>query len=293
MHALYALDYAEANRGALVIAVLIAIIAVCAAVIIYLRIHGIVYVGRTAAGTTVVHDDTYVMGERIRVLEVAGTYQSATYLDDRWADLVFPYHKAFEHLFDAWVHDSEPRELVILGGGGYAIPKHLVAHHPEVTRIDVVEIDPAIERIARAHFFVNRLEERFGAESSGLLNLHVADAYDWLEENTHCYDAIINDCFFGLAPEESLITHEAAVLIQRHLTPRGLYLTNVVSALKGPDSAILRTTVASLDTAFQFIWIYPGSPQDPESRDNNVVIASNAHHDLVGAQELVARRETT
>ena len=240
----------------------IAALVACAACLIYLRIHGVVYVGRTAAGLTIVHDDTKVMGERIRVLEVDGTYQSATYLDTRWADLVFPYHGTFEHLFDAWPAGGGPTSIAVLGGGGYAVPKHLVAHHPEVAQIDVVEIDP-----------------------SGRLRLHIADARTWLEENAQRYDAIINDCFFGLEPEMSLVTQEAAELICRHLTHEGLYLTNVVSALRGEDSAILRATLSSLRGPFSYLWLYPGSPDDPYARDNIVVIASNVRHEFAGAWE--------
>ena len=248
-----------------------------------LRDRVVVASADTMFGPTQVVDVHDASGAPVRVLEVDGTWQSATYLDDSWCELVFPYHRLFAHAMEAMAR--QPRRVLMLGGGGYAVPKHLVAHHPEVAQIDVMEIDPAIERIARRHFFVDRLETCFGAESSGRLRLHIADARTWLEENAQRYDAIINDCFFGLEPEMSLVTQEAAELICRHLTGEGLYLTNVVSALRGEESAILRATLSSLRGPFSYLWLYPGSPDDPYARDNIVVIASNARHEFAGAWE--------
>lgn len=261
--------------------VLITVAGIC----VYLRLHGYVYVGRTQAGWTVVRDDTRVMGERIRVLVVGGTYQSATYLDRRWANPVFAYHALFDHMCDAWPSGDGPRNVAVLGGGGYAIPKHLIAHHPEVTHLDVVEIDPAIERIARKHFFLDDLETLYGAETSGRLRLHLGDALSWLAAERRTYDAIINDCFSALDPEETLMTEQAARILSDHLTPQGIYLTNVVAALEGPNSYTLYATISAISQAFEYVWVYPCSPNNSLACDNNIVIAAHRPCNFVGAWE--------
>ncbi|MDI9590808.1 MAG: fused MFS/spermidine synthase [Acidobacteriota bacterium] len=248
------------------------------------RLRGLTYLGRTMAGWTTVHD-AHMGGERIRVLDVAGTYQSATYLDSRWCDPVFPYHRLFDHLFEAWPDGGGPTSVAVLGGGGYAIPRHLVAHHPEVRRVDVVELDPAIERIARRHFFLDRLERTYGAEEAGRLRLHTCDAHAWLLESEDTFDAIINDCFFGRVPERSLMSAEAAACAQAHLGAGGVYLTNVVAALSGPESHALRLQMAALATCFSHLWIYPCGTDDPQVPDNNVVIATDCPHVFEGAWE--------
>ncbi len=260
-------------------------IVTCVAIVVSLRVRGIVYLGGTAAGWTCVHNDTRTMGELVRVLEVEGTYQSATYLDERWADPVFYYHRLFDHLFDSWPDGDSPRTIAVLGGGGYAIPKHLVAHHPEVERIDVIEIDGAIERIARKHFFLDRLEERYGAERAGRLCLHVDDARDWLERCNRRFDVIVNDCFFGLEPDESLMGADAAELIVKRLSPKGRYLTNVVAALEGPNASVLYSTIEALSSVFAHVWVYPCGADNPNAIENNVVIASNVWHAFEGAWE--------
>lgn len=264
------------------LAVLI-LIAACAGAAFSLRARGFVYIGRTAAGWTTVHDDRHTLNERIRVLEVAGTYQSATYLDERWAEPVFPYHRLFDHLFDRWPEADGPKTVAVLGGGGYAIPKHLVAHHPEIVRIDVVEIDPAIERIAQRHFFLDRLEERYGAQRSGRLQLHVGDACTWLETSERRFDAIVNDCFFGVCPEHGLMTPQAAQLIRDRIEPDGVYLTNVVAALEGPASQTLYGVIDALGGCFAYVWVYPCGAEHPHAIDNNVVIATDAPCTFSGA----------
>ena len=260
----------------------------CAAALLWARLHGYVYVGRTAAGWTTVHDDTHAIGERIRVLHVAGTYQSATFLDERWADPVFPYHALFDHAFDAWPTAEGPKSIVVLGGGGYAVPKHLVMHHPELDLIEVVEIDPAIERIARRHFFLDRLAE---AERTGRLRLHVGEARAWLKRADRRYDIIVNDCFFGLEPEGRLMSASAARLVHQRLTQSGRYLTNVVSALEGPDARTLYGVIEALQGAFAHVWVYPCGADDPTSPENNVVIASDAWHAFEGAWEWPSPQE--
>ena len=152
--------------------------------------------------------------------------------------------------------------------------------------------NPAIERIARRHFFLDELETRFGAESSGRLCLHVNDALTWLESSDQTFDAIINDCFSALNPEEGLATAGAARTLEQHLVPGGLYLTNVVSSLEGPESFMLYTTIEALSTVFSHVWVYPCNPDHPRYCDNNVVITSNVVYDFPGAWEWPTRGGT-
>lgn len=266
-------------------ALLILLLAAATYCAIYAHQNGLVYIGKTSGGLTLVHNDHHVMGEPIRVLEVEGTYQSATYLDERWAEPVFPYHLLFDHVFDAWPSGDGPSTVAVLGGGGYAVPKHFVAHHPEVARIDVIEIDPKIERLARRHFFVDRLESRWQAESSGRLVLHVADAYEWLSASSQRFDAIVNDCFLALEPEAAFMSQAGAQLVADHLSQHGVYLTNVVSSLEGSDAMTLYRTIGALQRVFDRIWVYPCSPSEPLAKDNNVVIATNDSHVFDGAWE--------
>lgn len=106
-------------------------------------------------------------GSLVRMLNVGGVLQSATYLDERWATCPFAYLRSFDHLFEAALSEA-PDPLVVnrvlmLGGAGFAYPKQLLLEHPGVA-LDVVEIDPAMVQIARERFFLDRLEMQLAAE---------------------------------------------------------------------------------------------------------------------------------
>ena len=239
---------------------------------------------RTLSGTCCVVDTHDGDGLPIRVLEVDGTWQSATYLDDGWAELVFEYHRIYERLFEV---TPDARRLLMLGGGALSYPKAVLAHHDDVS-VDVVEVDAEIIRIAREHFLLGRLEERTHAERDGRLRVIEGDARAYLERGGARYDAILNDCFSAEAPLESLMTAEGARAIHERLAPGGVYLTNVVSALEGRRSQVVRDVVAALATQFAHVRVIGCGADEPTIPDNNVVVAFDHDCELAGCHELSA-----
>jgi spermidine synthase len=225
-------------------------------------------------------------GLPVRVLEIEGTWQSATYLDEGWSELVFPYHRRYECLFEAM---PDARDVLMLGGGGFADPKYLITHHPQV-RVDVVEIDPAMTRLANEHFFLDRLEEEYHPQRDGRLRIFEADARAFVEGEVagarQRYDAILNDCFSAGEPLASLASAEGARAIRARLAPEGVYLANVVSALEGPRSRPLRDVCATLAGEFSHVHVIACGPDEPRLPDNNVVIACDAERALEGTYPL-------
>ncbi len=216
---------------------------------------------------TIARDEDWV-----RVMDVQGTMQSATYLEDwRCYDLVYDYTKFYDHMFEATVPIDD---VLILGGGGYSYPKHLISHHPEV-RCDVVEIDPTVTPIAQRYFFLDRLIVEFATEENGRLNLICDEARNYLEHCDKKYSAIINDCFSGLHFAERLATLEAAQLYHDHLVENGVFLSNVIGALEGNRSHTMQRIVATLAEVFEHVYIIAGQPDIPTNCDNNVVIATD------------------
>lgn len=214
-------------------------------------------------------------GERVRVLNVGGMYQSAAFLDDdRCYDLVFAYTLLYDKMFEAGV---DVRNVLMIGGGGYSYPKHLISSHPEV-RMDVVEVDPAITSLASRYFFLDRLIEEFETEKDDRLGLVCADGRAFLDERAGQarYDAILNDSFSGKEPVASLASVEAARSIHGCLTPGGLYLTNVVSALEGEGSGFIHAVVATLGEVFAHVYVIPCGRDELADRDNNMVIATDS-----------------
>ncbi len=244
-----------------------------------LREMGVYVIPRTKFGTALIFSVEDDEGEPIRVLNVGGMYQSATYLDDRYADLVFEYYRLYDHMFEAGI---DLRSLLMIGGGGYAYPKHLVAHYPEVS-VSVVEIDPKITALAERYFFLDRLIEEYETEQNGRLELIEGDGRAVLDRlaadpKGKRYDAILNDSFRGKDPAASMTTVETARSVKACLNPGGLYLSNVVASLEGDDARFLRAIVATLRQVFANVYVIPCGVEALAEKDNAMVIATDGSY---------------
>ena len=163
----------------------------------------------------------------------------------------------------------------MLGGGGFAFPKHVIAHRSPA-HIDVVEIDPAIVRIAYQHFFVRRLEQEY-PETKSRMRVFQTDALTHLQNcqtTGKRYDAILNDCYARHQLDTALATPEALDIVAGCLSPDGVYMINAISALEGSESEPLMTLVSALTTAFAYVGILPCRRAEPNQIDNVVVIGS-------------------
>lgn len=241
----------------------------------------------------------------VRVLQIKGAYESATYLDENRYTPVFAYQRAFDHLFEA---DLPTHNLLMIGGGGYAWPKHVMAcaaeqqleaDHKKATlkdlqnsnkettsactkapvilcdlTLEVVELDPAITAIARKWFFLDKLLEDFPVIQNQITCI-TAEGRSYLNETTNHYGAIINDTFSGKSPVLCLASIEAMQLVKQRLVPGGVYATNVVSEQEGFDISFLRKVVTTLQEVFSYVYLIPCEDADFGFEDNYLVLASD------------------
>lgn len=134
---------------------------------------------RTKFGPAVVCTMTGPDGRTVRLLLVGRSVQSATYVDEEYrAEPVFDYYLAFDLMFDA---KPDIERVLMVGGGGYAYPKHIIATRPEV-HMDVVEIDPAITRIALTDFYLAEYLSDFPFGGTYDLGRICADGCDYLAD---------------------------------------------------------------------------------------------------------------
>lgn len=220
-----------------------------------------------------VHTVRAADGSWVRVLEIGGVYQSATYLDERWAEPVFNYYRSFDIVFEL-VPDA--KHALMVGGGGYAWPKHVALTHPGVV-LDVVEIEAGITEAAKRWFFLDRAM----SEHPGAINLIEADGRAYLDGYAAChqtsallYDAIVIDAFAGVEPVQSLATVEALRSAKACLQPEGVLLANVVSADAGSDVTFLRNLVATAREVFQSVHVLLCEEDSFAIEDNYLLVAS-------------------
>ena len=168
----------------------------------------------------------------------------------------------------------------MIGGGGYAYPKHFIDAQAHGV-MDVVEIDPVITRIARRHFFLDELMAKHATRESGRLNLLTADGYEYLQREGCAYDVIINDSFSGGVATRILVQREGIASVKARLTPGGLYLINVICDLE-EDARDLLEVVAELRATFAYVHVIPCVDDVFGDADNNLVIATDAPHAFTG-----------
>ncbi len=119
--------------------------------------------------------------------------------------------------------NEKPRVLVI-GGGGYTFPRYAMKMLPE-TRMDVVEIDPGVTKVAREHLGLRDYE--------GLEIIHM-DGRQFLAEKVPAgtYDLVIQDAVNDLSVPSHLLTKEYNDAVKKAMKPNGVYLLTVIDAIE-------------------------------------------------------------
>jgi len=130
------------------------------------------------------------------------------------------HHIAMPHLRAAMlatIFVAAPRRALVvgLGGGGFVLA---LRHRFPALRIDAVEIDPVVVRVACSHFGVG--DER--------LHIYVDDAATFMERHERgTYDVILLDAYDGPDIPAHLTTRSFYRQAARQLSPLGVALANV------------------------------------------------------------------
>ena len=236
---------------------------------------------KTKFGMTLVFDAENADGTPVRLLNVNGTFQSGCYVpEDLRFQLACEYHREMARVIEELVAKrgrtaAEPLRVLVMGGGGYSLPKYLAAYVSEV-HVDVVEIDPAITTLARERFFLDECLEKTGAEKDGRLRLVTGDAWAFVRAAAEPYDVIVNDAFSGNRPLGPLTSAEGARVVRSRLAADGVYLANVRCACEGRRARVLDEVVGAFGGEFAHVGYVPEWPEEPSKPGNNVLVATSA-----------------
>lgn len=217
-------------------------------------------------------------GERVRIMELDGTFQSASYEGVNWAELAFEYYKGFDAIFTACAHGKPMDEVLMLGAGGFAWPKHALTTYPHLS-VDVMELDPEIVRIARKHFYLDRLEQQLAKEGEPeRLSITIGDALQCLTASPKAYDAIINDVFQANVVPEAMTSKELYQQAKVHLRPGGIYAQNLIVDLSREGAYRLFTQMSELNAVFAHVCAVDATDEEFGGADNYVIFASDADY---------------
>jgi spermidine synthase len=152
-----------------------------------------------------------------------------------------------------------PGRLLLVGLGGGAVAK---SYSGDGWRVDAVEIDPVVTKVAREHF---------GFERDDAVVYH-ADGRRFLSTCETMYDVIILDAFGSSSIPFHLVTREAFDLVSKRLAPAGVVAVNVQCI--GWDAPIVRSFAATLAESFDEVLALPMA-EPPNTLGNVELLAAN------------------
>ncbi|MDR2502855.1 MAG: fused MFS/spermidine synthase, partial [Deltaproteobacteria bacterium] len=178
------------------------------------------------------------------------------------------YLEYTRHFALAWQLRPQAEKFLLLGGAAYSIPKYLLDTR-ERMHLDVVEIDPVMTALAKSHF---------NLRDDPRLSVHHEDARTYLNlyaaSRAEDYDIIMADAFnSSYNIPFQLCTVEFARRIKESLAADGIYIANILSAVTGEKSYLLRSFRASFEQVFPAVHIFPLYPNNPGMVQNIMLLA--------------------
>lgn len=193
-------------------------------------------------------------GITIREMTIDGLVQGAIDLDNGLP--VYEYAYLMQYL-PIELHPGGRRALVV-GLGAGVIPRW---YESQGVITDVIDIDPAVEALARRHF---------GFQLSG--SVFIADGRQFLSQPGPRYDYLLLDVFSGDVTPAHLLSVEALRKIKSRLEPDGIVAINIIGSLRG-RAAMTSSMLRTISNVFINADVYPAFDPQANSTGNLVVVA--------------------
>jgi len=132
----------------------------------------------------------------------------------------------------SWVFCPKAERALLLGLGNGLLAKSL---HERGLTVDVVEIEPRMESVARRWFGL-----------PDAVRVHIADGRTFLSRGHEQWDLLISDAFIGENPAWYLMTLEGLRQMQGRLAPGGRLVMNFVTREDGRSVGMQRLEAALL-----------------------------------------------
>lgn len=178
-----------------------------------------------------------------RYLRFDNSFQSGIWLDD-------PYRTRFrytDYLTLGLAHRPSAKDVLFIGLGGGSAPKRMLRDFPRL-ELRAVELDPDVVDAAYRWFELPR---------DPRLAVDVDDGRRWLARNEKRWDVIVIDAFYADSIPFHLATSEFLQLVRTRLSPGGVVVVNVIGALEGDESKLLRSLTKTYRSAFPTVLLYP------------------------------------
>jgi spermidine synthase/MFS family permease len=228
-------------------------------------------------------------GDPGRTLILDHLIHSYTNLNDPFY-LKYEYLRIYEELV-AWHRESraDASDFLFIGGGGYTLPRYFDYAY-EDARIDVVEIDPMVSRVAH---------EMLGIKDTRIVTYNMDGR--WFVMNKHLvtrsdtrYDFIFGDAFNDLSIPYHLTTKEFDAHLKNCLKPDGLLMCLVIDSVS--RGHFIPTYIRTLQEVFGrdnvHLIVASDTPLEEMGCHTCIVVASPRPLDMADFQSYLARRLT-
>lgn len=193
-------------------------------------------------------------GRRVRIMITdPDATQSLMYLDSP-NELVSDYTKFYDLAFH---YKPDAKRILMLGGGGYSVPKYILSNYKNVS-LDVVELDEGVTETARKYFEL---------KDSPNLTIYHEDARTFLNrsvmEKAEQYDAILMDTFSSaIVIPFQMTTVETGQLLRSLLKSDGVLIVNIISSVYGTKSGVFHGIYKAFSNSFEKMMIFPVNAND-------------------------------
>lgn len=154
---------------------------------------------------------------------------------------------------------EEPGRMLLVGLGGGSLVKRFVA---ERWRVEAVEIDPVITRVAGDYFYLDEHETP----------VHHMDGRRFLSTTEETFDVVIMDAFASSSIPFHLVTRESFALIRSRLDPNGVMAINIVAT--GWDDVLVHSLAVTMQEVFEHVVVLPMA-EPPNTLGNLVLLGSD------------------
>ncbi|MEL7137981.1 MAG: fused MFS/spermidine synthase [Pseudomonadota bacterium] len=153
-----------------------------------------------------------------------------------------------------------------VGGGAFTLPRAWQARYP-AGRFVIAELDPAVTKVAQDALWYDP------GPQTEILHGDARRLLQTLPEETR-FDVIFGDAFHDISIPSHLVTTEFAELVAARLNPGGLYVLNVVDALRAPRFMLSLANTLALTFPEVELWLDVEALGPTERRTTWIVLAS-------------------
>lgn len=211
---------------------------------------------------------------RIRVTEtqeISGKIKRSLYLDTTAEGSQYLNSKEIPFVYQRYwklsnIINKKLENIAFLGAGTFTMPEAM-SDYDKNSKIDVVEIDPAVVEVGYEFFNLKQYKNIYPINE---------DARSFLTKTTKKYDLIFGDAFNGIRYVPAhLLTLEFFQLIKNRLNKDGTFMINIISSIKGDNSILFQSVMKTLSEVFNYSYVFAIDYFNPYSAQNIIIVSSD------------------